>query len=169
MELLKQRNDWVLCTTDAVIRFTPEAVIVTNENGSVKLTAKPSNPANEPYMKVSEASGYFADGGGGWWSNIKDRRQSMFITYRSTREGLSVYEIDATVIDAEGNEVPAFHLRLAISGEGNVAGFYVSNVVVLDDFLRRLLYGLLMKHHKAGLDAQQGTEAVGAGGALQTP
>jgi hypothetical protein len=152
LELTKDQGDWVLCTSNVVIRFTPEAVVFTNENGSIKLEATPNGAVTVPVAEITQACAVHADGSG-WWSNLKARRSCLVILHGQHRDGSRSYHMYARATNTDGVEEPAFQLRLTLNREGSVDGFFVSDAVRVNDFLRSFLAAVLMKVGKTYPDA----------------
>jgi hypothetical protein len=130
LELTKVQGNWVLCTSNVVIRFTPEAVYFNNENGSLKLPTV-------PVAAITQASA-FHDG----------RRLCLVILHGQRRDGSWCYRMYAKT-NTDGVEEPAFQLRLTLNSDGGVDSLFVSDAVRVNDFLRSFLAAMLMKHHIA--------------------
>jgi hypothetical protein len=148
LELTKYYDDWVLSTAHVVVRFTKDAVVFTNVNGSLMLTATPKGAETKPSADLAHYAVVYPDGGG-WWTDIKQSSFRLWVNHQDHRDGFPYYEISGA-IETHNVGYLGFSLRLTLNAEGSVAGFFVSDAVMFNDFLHRFLTDLLVKHHKTG-------------------
>jgi hypothetical protein len=136
----KDGLDWVLRTSQLTLRFRLDGVAILDvvSNGTIEVTA--NGIATHPKVLLPNLRGFIPDGG--WWVYFHVGRMGVTVRYTRSNE-FAVAELLFSLVKIEGIEEDVGYVRLTLDGNWNLRNCVVSDILLTEDFLRRLIFNIL--------------------------